>query len=83
MAEPSLELLQMMVQRVLCKLNDHDGRFTVIDQRLTALEKHMAALRYVGATDAQSVANVQEQVARLDMRMQRIERPLDLVDDTP
>ncbi len=80
MAEPSLELLQTMVQRVLDKLNDHDGRFTVIDQRLTALD--MAALRYIGATDAQSVANVQEQMARLDVRMQRIERRLDLVDDT-
>jgi chromosome segregation ATPase len=82
MAEPSLELLQAMVQRVLDKLSDHDSRFTTIDQRLTALEKHMAGLRYVGATDAQSVANVQEQMARLDVRLQRIERRLDLV-DTP
>jgi hypothetical protein len=40
MAEPSLELLQAMVQRVLDKLIEHDERFDVIDKRFTALERH-------------------------------------------
>lgn len=79
MAEPSLELLQTMVQRVLDKQTIHDDRFGLIDQRLTAIERSIATLRYAGATDAQSVVTVQEQMARLDVRVQRIERRLDLV----
>ena len=82
MAEPNLELLQTMVQRVLDKLTGHDDDFHEINGRLTSIERHITGLRRDAATDAEFSVGVQERVARLGERLGRIERRLDLV-DTP
>jgi hypothetical protein len=83
MAEPSLELLQAMVQRALHKLTEHDGEFRQIGQRLTAIERHLAGVRRDRAAkrtdvpsgvcrtavlDAETTVNVQAQVDRLGVR---------------
>jgi hypothetical protein len=62
MAEPSLELLQTMVQRVLDVLGQHGERLGSIEGRLTALEKHMAGLHHVVASGVEDTANSQRQV---------------------
>jgi predicted trehalose synthase len=80
MAEPNLELLQAMTQRVLDKLAEHDGDFHAIRERLTAIERHLAGVRRDAVLDAETTVNVQAQVDRLGDRIGRIERRLDLAD---
>lgn len=83
MAEPSLELPQAMVQRTLDKLTEHDGEFRQINQRLTAIERHLAGVRRDAVLDAETTVNVQAQVDRLGARIERIERRLDLTEVAP
>ena len=45
MAEPNLELLQAMVQRVLDGQARHDGEFREVKHRLTTLELSVAGVR--------------------------------------
>lgn len=80
MAEPSLELLQAMVQRVLDKQVDHDGTFAEMGARLTSIVRHLAGVRRDAVLDAETVTNVQAQVDALRSRLTRIERRLELVD---
>ena len=82
MAEPSLELLQAMVQRVLDKLADHDATFAEVTARLTSIERHLAGVRRDAVLDAETTTNVQAQVDALRSRLARIERRLELVDGT-
>jgi len=78
MAEASLELLQVMVQRLL------DGQLVLRDDvhdmrsRLTSLERAVLASRRDQASDAEHVAHVQEQMDRLTDRIARIERRLEI-----
>ncbi len=83
MAEPNLELLQAMAQRTLDKLTEHDGQFDLINQRLTAIERHLAGVRRDAVLDAETTVNVQAQVDQLGTRIGRIERRLDLAEATP
>lgn len=78
MAEASLELLQVMVQRLL------DGQLVLRDDvhdmraRLTSLERAVLASRRDQANDAEHVAHLQEQMDRLTDRIARIERRLEI-----
>ncbi len=57
------------------KLDEHSSEFHTLAQRMTALEKHMAAL-------VTQLPAVWEDLAGLKRRIERIERRLDLT-DTP
>ncbi len=78
MAEASLDLLLVMVQRLL------DGQLMLRDDvhdmrsRLTSLERAVLASRRYQASDAEHVAHVQEQMDRLTDRIARIERRLEI-----
>ena len=78
MLEASLDLLQVMVQRLL------DGQMTLRDDihdmrsRLTSLKRAVLASRRDQASDAERVAHVQEQMDRLTDRIARIERRLEI-----
>jgi hypothetical protein len=78
MAEPDLGLLQVMVQRVLDKLGEHDTWQVETSKRLVAIERHIAAVRRDAVLDGESVTNVEERVDALSARIARIERRLEL-----
>jgi tetrahydromethanopterin S-methyltransferase subunit G len=75
MAEPSLELLQTMVQRVLDRQGDE---FNEVKARLASLEPAVLSIRKVG--DAHIDANLQDQLDRVSTRVDRIERRLDIAE---
>jgi hypothetical protein len=78
MAEPDLGLLQVMVQRVLDKLGEHDTWQVETSKRLVAIERHIAAVRRDSVLDAESVTNVEERMDTLAERVARLERRLEL-----
>jgi ubiquinone biosynthesis protein UbiJ len=80
MAEPSLELLQIMTQHVLDGIAALREDNSDIKQRLTALERGMAAMRRDIAGDAETTAHIQAQLDRLGQRVGRIETRLDIVE---
>ena len=80
MAEVSLEMLQVMVQRVLDNQARQSEEAHDTRARLTAIERHLAALRRDNLLDAETTGNIQVQVDRPDERVERIERRLDLRD---
>ena len=77
MAEPNLELLQAMVQRVLDVLARHTTEFQEVKQRLTTLETQVGQ---VIATEQIHYAQVMQRLDRHEDRLDRIERRLDLID---
>lgn len=58
MAEPSLELLQAMVQRVLDKLSEHAKWQTDTSKRLLAIERSIAAVRRDAVLDTEHITDV-------------------------
>jgi hypothetical protein len=79
MAEPSLELLQTMVQRVLDRLDQQGIGLREVSQRLITVEHQIAQ---VVATEASHYAGLSERLEHVATRIERIERRLDLV-ETP
>ena len=78
MVEPSLELLQVMVQKVLDTLAEHTREFQDIKLRLTHLERSMAAMRRDRADDVEMVVHLQRRVDYLQGRLERLERRLEI-----
>jgi chromosome segregation ATPase len=79
-AEPGLERLQAMVQKVLEILREHGNELDGISGRLSRVEFGLAALRREVASDTESIAHTHERIDRLDRRIERIERRLDFKD---
>ena len=77
MAEPSLELLQAMIQRVLEVQARHTDDLQEIRQRLTTVELQLGGLV---ATEQSHYVQVMLRLDRHEARLDRIERRLDLVD---
>lgn len=80
MAEPSLELLQIMVQRVLDRLEEHSDEFKEIKARLASLERAVLSIRNDMVGSAHVDANLQDQIDRVSARLARVERRLDIAD---
>jgi len=78
MAEPNLELLQSMVQRVLDRLSEHSDEFREVKLRLGSLERAVLGIRSDIVGDAHVVANLQAQMDRVSARVDRIEQRLDI-----
>lgn len=79
MAEPSLELLQAMMQRMLDGQARLTGDVLEIKQRLTTIELQVGNL---SATEQSHYAMTMQRLDRHEARMDRIERRLELA-DTP
>jgi tetrahydromethanopterin S-methyltransferase subunit G len=77
MPEPSLELLQAMMQRMLDMLAEHSAEFREVRLRLSAIERHIAGLRRDDALAMEAAIDVREVVDRLG---ERIERQLGLLE---
>ena len=67
------ELLLEHLKAIQAKLVEHDGRFTALENRLTAVEGHVATL-------VQRDMGRNVEFAELTSRVERIERRLDLAD---
>ena len=80
MADPNLELLQRMFQRLLDGQDRLLKETQDVKERLTAVERQLIVTRREAALDADAVVTVQSQVDRLGQRLDRIERRLDLVE---
>ena len=80
MAEVSLELIQLMLQRVLDNQAQHDLKFLQIEDQLKLQGKLVLSLRHNAVTDAELTALVNDRVSALGGRVDRIERRLDLRD---
>ena len=79
MAEPNLELLQAMVQRVLDRQAEHSDEFREVKLRLASLERSMLSIRGDMVGDAHVAANLQAQVDRISSRIDKVEQRLDIV----
>jgi tetrahydromethanopterin S-methyltransferase subunit G len=77
MAEPNLELLQTMVQRVLDVLARHTNELGEIKQRLTTIELQVGGL--VGAEQSHYAVTMQR-FDQIEKRLERLERRDDLAD---
>jgi archaellum component FlaC len=80
MAEPSLELIQSMLQQVLDGQREHREDLRDIKLRLTQVETGIGAMRRDIGGLTETVAHAQAQIDRLSERVGRIERRLDLTD---
>jgi predicted nuclease with TOPRIM domain len=69
MPEPNLEAIQELLQRTLDGLIRQSGDLHEIKQRLSMVEQQGAVLHRI-------TVDLQHQVDRLDMRLDRIERRL-------
>jgi len=78
MAEPSLELLQVMVQRVLDRLSEHSDEFKEVKLRLGSLERAVLSVRGDMVGDAHVAANLQAQLDRISSRMDKVEQRLEI-----
>jgi hypothetical protein len=76
MAETSLELLQSMVERVLTGQRR-------IEVRLDRVVDDLADLKLQITNTEEALVGVNRRLDRLDLRVERIERRLDLVDTSP
>jgi hypothetical protein len=76
MADPSLELLQIMVQRMLDRQGEHFDEFTEINARLASLERTVLSIRSDMVCRANVRANLQDQIDRVGARLTRVERRL-------
>jgi tetrahydromethanopterin S-methyltransferase subunit G len=80
MAEPSLELLQLMVQRVLDRQAEHSDEFREVKLRLASLERSVLSIRSDMVGDAHVAANLQAQIDRINSRVEKVERRLEIAD---
>ncbi len=80
MADPNLEPLQRMFQRLLDGQDRLLKEMQDVKERLTAVERQLIVTRREAALGADAVVTVQSQVDRLGQRLDRIERRLDLVE---
>jgi hypothetical protein len=78
MAEPNLELLQAMVQRVLDRQAEHSGEFEEVKLRLSSVERAVLSIRSDMVGEAHVAANLQVQIDRINSRMDKVERRLDI-----
>ena len=78
MAEPSLELLHVMVQRVLDRLDEHSDDFKEVRRRFSALKRAELGIRGDLIGDAQVDATLQQQIDRIRSRVDRVEQRLDI-----
>jgi len=78
MAEPSRELLQIMVQRVLDRLSEHSNEFKEVKQRLGSLERSVLSVRSDMVGDALVAASLQAQFDRISSRMDKVEQRLEI-----
>ena len=81
MSEPTLELLQTMVQRVLDNQQRQARDHQEMRERLNETLIAVTAIRRDQAHDAEVIAHVQARMDRLGDRLDRVERRLDLHDD--
>lgn len=80
MAEPSVELLQIMVQRVLDRQAEHSDEFKEVRQRLTSLERAVLSIRSDMVGEAHVIAMLQAQIDRTNARVDRLERRVEIAD---
>lgn len=80
MVEPSFELIQAMLQKVLDGQREHSNDFREVKLRLGELQSSVAGLRRDQALDAEVSAHPQAQFDRLREEVDRIKRRLDLAD---
>ena len=80
MAEPSLELLQVMVQRVLDRQEEHSQEFKELRARMLSVERAVLSIRGDMIGDAHVDSNLQSQIDHVRTRIDRIERRLDFAD---
>lgn len=73
MVEPSLELLQVMVQRVLDKLGEHDGRLAQVMNRLERVERALLAGQRLLLDRTEADTDIQHQIDDLIRRVEAIE----------
>jgi hypothetical protein len=78
MVEPTLELLQVMVQKVLDNQHRQSDDIKEILTRQGRLEEGQARIRRDVGSDAETVAHVQAQMDRIRERLDRVERRLEL-----
>lgn len=74
MPEPSLELIQSMLQRLLDGQNTLREDVRNVRRRMSRLEASMVALQRSNLDAQESEANIQEQVDGLAVRIERLER---------
>jgi hypothetical protein len=80
MAEPSLELIQAQLERLLEGQRLIRDDLTDVKQRLTSLDVKFASLRSEVALLHGDYAGQSLRIDRIDQRLERIEKRLDLVD---
>ena len=80
MAEVSLEMIQLMLQRVLDTVRRHDNEFVDVKQRLGELQIGVAGCRRDIAQTGETIAHMQVQIDRVNDRLDRVERKLELRD---
>ncbi len=73
MPEPSLELLQIMVQRVLEKQHEHDGRFAQVMNRLERVERALLAGQRLLLDRTESDTDIQHQIDDMIRRIAALE----------
>ncbi|HIJ64053.1 MAG TPA: hypothetical protein HPQ04_15280 [Rhodospirillaceae bacterium] len=78
MAAVTLEMLGQMVQRVLDKQREHDGKFADLVTRLSQVEMAISGLHRDGTMQAENTAILHARIDRMNDRLERIERRLDL-----
>jgi hypothetical protein len=77
MAEASLEMLQLMVQRVLDSQIAIREDVRELKHRMSTVEQQISNL---AASEASHYASLSTRLDRLETRVERIERRLDLVE---
>jgi septal ring factor EnvC (AmiA/AmiB activator) len=80
MAEVTLEMLQVMVQKVLEGQKRHDQDFIDVKIRLSSIERGIAGLKRDDADTVETTAHLQAQVDRLREEIDKINRRLELGD---
>jgi uncharacterized coiled-coil protein SlyX len=80
MAEASLDLLQAMMQRMLDGLGRLEMRMSSLEDRVTGVEHQIAAVRRDLVLYGDAFATLHGRMDRMDSRIERIERRLDLND---
>jgi len=70
MAEPTLELLQTMIQKVLENQRHTDEKLKGIDARLLAQEQHMTAVHLDDHAIKQELRSIGDRLDRIDRRFE-------------
>jgi hypothetical protein len=80
MAEPRLELIQIMLQRLLDGQARHETLLRRINEELSLVNRHINAVRRDRSLGFDAHAGASDRMIELDARLARIERRLDLSD---